>query len=88
MPPNIIIIKPSRATLRGRVEAAGHAEVLQLYWEESRTSPSARWYGDITGYEPLMLSMIKSHGTNVIMHRLRLSFPCAWQIIDRIEKSD
>lgn len=36
-------------------QATGLATLLQLHREEVRTSPSARWYSDATGYDPLAL---------------------------------
>lgn len=74
-----MVIKLSWALLRCRAEEAGHAGVQQLHREEARTSSSARWYGDAAGHEHLMMSGLKSRGSEVIMHRLKLGYSCAWQ---------
>ena len=62
--------------------------LLQLHREETRYSPSASWYSDATGYEPLALSEINNRGTEVILHRMRLGYHCAWQIIQTIEREE
>jgi len=85
MPPNPMIIKPSRKILRQKCNATARAFLLQLHREKTRSSPSARWYSDATGYEPLALSEAINRGTEVILHRIRLGYHCAWQIIETID---
>lgn len=57
---NDMSIHTSRVLLTHRVEAAGHAGVLQFHTEEANTSRLARRYMDTTGYEPLVLYGVRS----------------------------
>ena len=88
MPPNPMIIHQSRSLLRRKCTVAANSFLLQLHREETRHSPSASWYSDATGYEPLALSEINNRGTEVILHRMRLGYHCAWQIIQTIEHEE
>ena len=83
-PPEALVIHPSRELLRSRAAAAGRDAVKRLHREATGTSASARWYMDATGYQPLALTGTIPRGTEVILHRMRLGHPCAWQIIDTI----
>lgn len=72
-PLNDMNIKTGKGLSRHRLET-GHAGILQRHTEEIRASPSARWYGDEIGYEPLIFSTLRLRGDKMIMHRLRLGY--------------
>ena len=86
MPPNPMIIKPSCNLLRKKSTGVANSFLLQLHREATRSSPSARWYSEATGYEPLALSELKNRGTEVILHRMRLGYHCTWQIIENLDR--
>ncbi|XP_069181114.1 uncharacterized protein [Procambarus clarkii] len=44
------------------------------------TSGSTGWYKNSTNYEPLSLMKGSSRATEVHLHRIRLGYPCAWEI--------
>lgn len=83
-----MIIKPSQKILRQKCKAIARAFLLQLHREKTRSFPSTRWYSDATGCEPLALSETINRGTEVILHRIRLGYHCAWQIIETIDYVD
>lgn len=80
LPPNPMIIHPSRKVLRHRSNTTGQTTLLQLHREEARISLSTRWYSDGTGYDPLALSETINTGAEVILHKVILDYHCAWQV--------
>lgn len=69
-----LVISPKSEVLRSKTVTAGEAGVLQLHGEAARTSPLASWYVNAAG--------LRSKGKVVIIHEMRLGYPCAWQITD------
>lgn len=79
--PNPTTIYPSRKIFGHSSNAIDLATLLPLHREEARTSLSAGWYSNATGYMSHGHTLEQLTEVRAILHRIRLGYHCAGQII-------
>jgi len=80
-------IKPSISQIKNRAKiTAKQITLIQHQVWVQAGSPSATWYKTVTEYETITIPRSMSRKDAVIIHRLRLGYPCSWEIDERVPK--
>ncbi|ROT82640.1 pol [Penaeus vannamei] len=80
-------IKPSISQIKNRAKiTAKQITLIQHQVWVQVGSPSATWYKTVTEYETITIPRSMSRKDAVIIHRLRLGYPCNWEIDERVPK--
>ena len=83
-----LVIHPSKEQLSGQTTAVANKRALAIHKTASMTSPSAQWYRRATAYEPLGLTRDMKRSDEITLHRLRLGYPCYWEIVPDVAEDE
>lgn len=84
---HIQLIKPSISQIKNKANiiATHKALVQQQVWVQAGAT-TANWYKTATEYNNITISRSVSRKDAVIINRLRLGYPCNWEIGERVPK--
>jgi len=77
--------KKKKKKKKAKFTAKQIALIQHQVWVQAG-SPSATWYKTVTEYETITIPRSMSRKDAVIIHRLRLGYPCSWEIDERVPK--
>ncbi|XP_076041774.1 uncharacterized protein LOC143025660 [Oratosquilla oratoria] len=79
---------PSREEIRTRIRTHVNRRVLRDHRIRARHSNSAKWYAVATEYTRLATGWRLTRRDEVLLFRLRLGYPCAWEIVRTVPEEE